>query len=123
MQGGDSNSGLGLGHLKLANAGSKMNSKGIDIRKGINIEKNMKMTADNGTGAKPALDFNIIQHSQSNFDGVKGVLMKHTKPDPRSKAAIASFANAGGANHMLDPAAEGDESYSDDEPDAETFKF
>ena len=75
----------------------------------------MKMTESSSGGMKPALDFNIIQHSQSNFEGVKGVLVKQTKPDPRSKAAIQSFANAGGgANHMLDPL-EGEESTSDDE--------
>lgn len=75
----------------------------------------MKMTEASSGGLKPSLDFNIIQHSQSNFEGVKGVLVKQTKPDPRSKAAIQSFANAGGgANHMLDPI-EGEESTSDDE--------
>ena len=35
-----------LSHLKLANMKAKKNGKGIDIRKGINIEKNMKMATD-----------------------------------------------------------------------------
>lgn len=49
---------------------SKMNSsfgsskkKEIDLRKGITIEKNQKKPLDN-----------IVQHSQSHFDGVQGML-------------------------------------------------
>lgn len=53
----------GMNHLKLANAQSKKNGKGIDIRKGINIEKTMKMTEDANGGVKPSLEFDIIQHS------------------------------------------------------------
>lgn len=43
--------------------------------------------------------------------------MRHQKkPDPKSKAAIQSFANAGGgANHMLDPDRADEDSMSDDD--------
>lgn len=46
--------GKDLSHLKLAGA-KKGGNKEIDIRKGINIEKNMKMEKD-----KPKTDFDII---------------------------------------------------------------
>lgn len=81
----------------------RKNGKGIDIRKGINIEKNVKIVSDENGAMRPTQEFDIIQHSQSNFSGVKGVLVKQTRHDGKSKAALQSFANAGGANHLLEP--------------------
>lgn len=79
-------------HLKLAKMNNKKSGKGIDIRKGINIEKNVKMVTDENGSMRPTQEFDLIQHSQSNFDGVKGALIKHQqnnkKSDFRSKAAL-----------------------------------
>lgn len=55
--------GKDLEHLKLANMNKKKNGKGIDIRKGINIEKKMKMVTDENGGMKPSQEFDLIQHS------------------------------------------------------------
>ena len=83
--GSSSGSSNDLAHLKLATGGSK-SDKGIDIRKGISIEKTIKMKTDDNTGSIMAKqEFDIIQHSQSNFEGVKGILLKNQK---QNSAAI-----------------------------------
>ena len=66
----------------------KSDQKGIDIRKGISIEKNIKMKDDGSGKSVPKQEFDIIQHSQSNFDGVRGALIKQTKSDKKSKMAL-----------------------------------
>ena len=49
-----------LSHLKLAGGQSK-SDKSIDIRKGISIEKNIKMKSDDNTGSLVAKqEFDII---------------------------------------------------------------
>jgi hypothetical protein len=65
----------GLDHLKLGK-GDK-----IDIRKGISIEKTMKIKED----GKPGVEFDVIQHENSNFEGVQGKVIKQSK---QSKAAL-----------------------------------
>lgn len=104
----------GLSHLKIGQRGKT--DKEIDIRKGISIEKNIKMKEDGKGGLMMKQDFDIIQHSKSNFEGIKGTVIKQTKPSIKSKAAIQSFANAGGVSHLqglgldeVDTAAEDDE--------------
>ena len=100
------NNGKDLTHLKLAGA-KKGGNKEIDIRKGINIERNVKMNIDAGGGVQPKQEFDIIQHSQSNFEGVKGALVKSKQDAKGSRfnnkqgaAALQSFANAGGTSHI-----------------------
>ncbi len=58
--GSSSGSSNDLAHLKLATGGSK-SDKGIDIRKGISIEKTIKMKTDDNTGSIMAKqEFDII---------------------------------------------------------------
>jgi len=78
-----------LGHLKI------MGSEKVDIRKGISIEKNIKMESDGRGGLQAKQEFDVIQHQNSEFEGVQGTLLKQ-KPGKQSKAALESFANAGG---------------------------
>jgi len=72
--------------LKIGQRGKT--DKEIDIRKGISIEKNIKMKEDGKGGLMMKQDFDIIQHSKSNFEGIKGTVIKQTKPSIKSKAAI-----------------------------------
>lgn len=51
-------------------------SKAVDIRKGVSIEKTLRMKDDGKGGFTQQKEFDVIQHSQSDFSGVKGVLLK-----------------------------------------------
>jgi hypothetical protein len=42
-----------LNNLKLTSMNKRKNGKGIDIRKGINIEKNVKIVSDENGAMRP----------------------------------------------------------------------
>lgn len=69
-------SGEQFDHLKILGNRFKENKKGeVNIRKGVSIEKTLRMKEDGKGGFTQEKEFDIIQHSQSNFEGVKGVLL------------------------------------------------
>ena len=71
------------------------------------------MKEDGKGGFKQEKEFDIIQHSQSHFEGVKGVLMSK-KGSEKSHKALQSFANAGGTSHLKTFDEDSDQSSSDD---------
>ena len=56
---------------------------------------------DPAGGGQPKSDFDIIQHSQSHFEGVSKILnvKRGSNKSSRGAAALQSFANAGGSAH------------------------
>lgn len=87
----------GLGHLKMASC-EQGRFKKIDVRKGISVEKNVRFDEQH----RPMKEFNVLQHSQSNFEGLKDQVIdvrrnNHIKRDRFGQMAIKSFQNAGGS--------------------------
>ena len=87
----------GLGHLKTANCEFGRKKK-IDVRKGLSVEKNMRFDEQNG----PIKEFNVLQHSQCNFEGLKDQIIdvrknNHIRRDRVGQMALRSFKNAGGS--------------------------
>ena len=71
------------------------------------------MKEDGKGGFKQEKEFDIIQHSQSHFEGVKGVLLKKKNDKPHK--GLQSFANAGGTSHLKTfDEEDSDQSSSDD---------
>lgn len=79
-------SGLDSDNNQIKDLKLNKGKKDLDLRKGIQIEKNSKARPQSG---KPQNDFDIIQHSQSHFEGVKGYLIQKAPSDSSFKSNAA----------------------------------